>query len=283
MKVGVSAFAWTSSIRCSNLHLVQQVSDYGFDAFEIPMFDPTVLPVAEIRREFEASALDCTICAILPVGINPICTDRETRRRSLEHLANCVKTAAELGASIVGGPLIAPIGYLPQHRPTKEEWKWAIETFQSLGELLDEAEVTLAIEPVNRSETFFLRKASDAQKLCDAVAHARVGVTLDTFHANIEEQSIPAAVESLGSNLRHLHLSENDRGLLGSGHIDFHEILKAVARTDYKGYLMMEGFGYSRDEPHAPGALWAEEQLSPEEFALQGLAYLKGLSWEQSL
>jgi D-psicose/D-tagatose/L-ribulose 3-epimerase len=277
MKIGVSAFAWTSSMRGSNLSLVHKVRDFGFDALEIPMFDPIDLPVADLRRAFEASALDCTICAILPAAINPISPDRETRKRSLIHLADCVKTAGELGAVVLGGPLFAPIGYLPPHRPTSDEWQWAIEAFQSIGDLLDETNVTLSIEPVNRSETFFIRTASDARKLCEAVAHARVGVTIDTFHANIEEKSIPAAVESLGPHLRHLHLSENDRGLLGSGHIDFHEILRAAARMQYEGYFILEGFGFSPDEPNAPGALWADEHLSPEEFALSGLAYLKGL------
>jgi D-psicose/D-tagatose/L-ribulose 3-epimerase len=265
-------------MRGSNLKLVQKARDFGFDAFEIPMFDPLDLPVADIRREFEANALDCTICAILPAGVNPISPDRETRKRSLLHLADCVKTAAELDAPLLGGPLLAPIGYLPNHRPTADEWKWAIEAFQSLGDLLDQTEVTLSIEPVNRSETFFIRTASDANKLCDAVAHPRVGVTIDTFHANIEEKSIVAALEALGPNLRHLHLSENDRGLLGSGHINFPEVLSFAARTKYEGYFILEGFGFPHDEPHAPGALWADEHLSPEEFALQGLAYIRGIS-----
>jgi D-psicose/D-tagatose/L-ribulose 3-epimerase len=74
-----------------------------------------------------------------------------------------------------------------------------------------------------------------------------------------------------------LHLSENDRGLLGTGHIDFPEILRAAIRMQYDGYLMLEGFGFSQDEPSAPGALWADESLSPEEFALQGLVYIRDL------
>jgi D-psicose/D-tagatose/L-ribulose 3-epimerase len=152
------------------------------------MFDPMEVPVPDLRRAFEASALDCTICAILPAGINPISPDSETRKRSLVHLANCVKTAEELGAAVLGGPLFAPIGYLPPHRPTSDEWQWAIEAFQSIGDLLDETNITLSIEPVNRSETFFIRTAADARKLCEAVAHARVGVTIDTFHANIRKR-----------------------------------------------------------------------------------------------
>ena len=92
-----------------------------------------------------------------------------------------------------------------------------MEAFQSLGDLLDTNAIRLSIEPVNRSETFFLRTALEARNLCAAIGHARIGVTVDTFHANIEEKSTPAAIELLGPHLKHLHLSENDRGLLGMG------------------------------------------------------------------
>lgn len=277
MKLGVSAFAWTGSFDDSHLRLLPQIREYGFSAFEIPMFVPAKLPVAALRRAFDATGLDCTVCAILPPGINPISLDAATRRRSRDHLAECIEVSAELGSHLLGGPLFAPIGYLPAHRPTPEEWKWAVELFQSLGDLLDTYRMTLSIEPVNRSETFFIRTAAEAKEFCNAVAHPALGVTIDTFHANIEEKSIPAAVLTLQSQLKHLHLSENDRGLLGTGHIDFLGILNALREIDYDGYLIIEGFGFSHDEPLAPGALWAGVGVSPEDIAVQGLTYLEDL------
>ena len=277
MKIGVSAFAWTASFTESHLRLLPQVRDYGFSAFEVPMFVPAELPVAALRRAFETTGLDCTVCAILPPAINPISPDPATRRRSRAHLAECIEVAAQLGAHLLGGPLYAPIGYLPGHRPTPDEWKWAVEMFQSLGDLLDQFSLTLSLEPVNRSETFFLRTAAETKALCGAIAHPAVGVTLDTFHANIEEKSLSAAVISLQSQLKHLHVSENDRGLLGTGHIDFRQVLDALRQIGYEGYLVIEGFGASADEPTAPGALWASPDVSPEDIALQGLSYLTKL------
>lgn len=278
MKIGVSAFAWTASIGIAHLSLLPKVREFGFSAFEIPMFQPSTVPVSALRREFEASDLDCTVCAILPLGINPISPDASVRRRSLEHLKECIETSAELGAHLLGGPLYAPIGYLPGHRPTGDEWQWAVEAFQAVGDLIDQHEMTLSIEPVNRSETFFLRAAQEARALCAAVGHTRVGVTIDTFHANIEERSIPAAIELLGPLLKHFHLSENDRGLLGNGHLDLHAILQAAKKIQYEGYYIIEGFGFSPLEPDAPGALWAAEDVSPEDIARCGMAYLKSLS-----
>ena len=77
MKIGVSAFAWTARLGVSHLDLLSKVRDYGFTALEIPMFRPSALPLSALRRRFEANALDCTVCGILPQGLNPISPERE--------------------------------------------------------------------------------------------------------------------------------------------------------------------------------------------------------------
>jgi D-psicose/D-tagatose/L-ribulose 3-epimerase len=275
MKLGVSAFAWTAKFERRHLEILPAIREMGFQGFEIPMFDPRKLAVSDIRRSCKANDLECTVCAILPAGINPISPDAAVRRKALLHLIECIQTSAELGATILGGPLYAPIGYLPKHRPTEDEWSWAVEAFQAVRDLLDTNEITLSIEPVNRSETFFLRTAKEGRELCEAVGHPRVGVTIDTFHANIEEASIPSALRSLGAKLMHLHASENDRGLLGSGHVDFAAIISTLKQIGYSGYLMVEGFGYSPDEKNAPGLLWADPTVSPRDLASKGADFLR--------
>jgi D-psicose/D-tagatose/L-ribulose 3-epimerase len=275
MKIGISAFAWTADFMSQHLSFLPRIKEMGLAGVEIPMFDPTKLPVEGIRRACEQNDLECTVCAILPPDVNPIAEDREMRRQSYRHLANCIEISAEMGAKLLGGPLYAPIGYLPSHRPSADEFNWAVEAFQSLGPLLDSNQMTLSIEPVNRSETFFLRTAAEAKHLCEAVGHPRIGVTIDTFHANIEEKSIVEAIQSLGPHLMHLHMSENDRGLLGQGHVDFPGVVAALEDSGYQGYLMIEGFGYNEQEKSAPGYLWANVAVSPEELARKGLQYLR--------
>jgi D-psicose/D-tagatose/L-ribulose 3-epimerase len=247
----------------------------GFDGFELAMFNPDELPIAEIRSTFDAANLERTVCAILPSGINPISPDPQVRKKSLQHLIRCVEATAELGARLIGGPLYAPIGYLPEHRPTDQEWAWAVETFSAVGDTLDRCEVDLLIEPVNRSETFFIRTAEEAKKLCRRVDHPRIGVTIDTFHANIEERDISMAIELLGPHLKHIHASENDRGVLGQGHVDFVEIISVLRKIGYDGYLMIEGFGFSPEEQFGPGVLWADATVSPEQLAASSEEFLR--------
>jgi D-psicose/D-tagatose/L-ribulose 3-epimerase len=280
MKIGISAFAWTARFDRTHLSLLPSIKQIGLDAIEIPMFDPAKLPIAAIKETCGTHGLECTVCAILPKRINPISPHSETRKLAIEHLIQCVETSAVMGARIIGGPLFAPIGYLPQHRPSHNEWTWAVEAFQALEGVLDANDMTLSIEPVNRSETFFLRTAAEALQLCESIGNPRIGVTIDTFHANIEERSIPVAVRSLGTCLKHIHASENDRGLLGTGHVPFKEIVSALREIRYEGYLMIEGFGYDKKEKDSPGRLWAHKDVSPEDLAQDGFKYLTQLLQE---
>ncbi len=275
MKLGISGFAWTSKFEERHLRLATIAKDLGFEAFEIAMFEPDDLPITQIRRAFEAVDVELTVCAILPPGINPISPDVNVREKSVQHLTRCIEATSQLGARLIGGPLYAPIGYFPNHRPTDEEWARAIESFKNVSDALDRCEVDLSIEPVNRSETFFIRTAEEAKKLCERVDHPRIGVTIDTFHANIEEREISKAIELLGPYLKHIHASENDRGILGRGHVDFRTIVAALRRTDYDGYLVVEGFGFSPDEQSGPGVLWADKDVSPEQFASRSAEFLR--------
>lgn len=277
MKIGISAFAWTSNFKPSHLKLLPAMKELGLHGVEIPMFDPAKLPIESIREAFVKNQLECTVCAILPAGINPISPHRETRQRAIEHLERCIQTATAMGAKLLGGPLFAPIGYLPEHRATEDEWSRAVEVFEALEDVLAATNLPISIEPVNRSETFFVRTAEEAARLCSLIGDPHIGVTIDTFHANIEERSICGAIRSLGPNLSHIHASENDRGPLGRGHMPFPEIISTLRKMDYEGYVMIEGFGYTADEKESPGYLWAYRDVSPERLALESYQYLTGL------
>jgi len=277
MKIGISAFAWTSNFKSSHLKILPAMKELGLNGVEIPLFDPGKLPIDSIREAFVKNQLECTVCAILPEGINPISPERETRQRAIKHLERCIETAAAIGAKLLGGPLFAPIGYLPEHRPTEDEWSWAVEVFQALEDVLRATNMPISIEPVNRSETFFVRTADEAARLCDLIGDPHIGVTIDTFHANIEERSICGAIRSLGPNLSHIHASENDRGPLGRGHMPFAEIISTLKEMHYEGYVMIEGFGYRADEKESPGYLWADPNVSPEKLASESFRYLTDL------
>ncbi len=282
MKFSISTFAWTRSLETHHLDLLPYIRDIGYDGIEISMFSPTDVPVRALRDALQAAGLSCTICAILPAEINPISPDAAVRRAARAHVLSCIEAAADIGAGLLGGPVLAPIGYSTGSRATSDELTWATDLCQSLLDALDSYKVDLSIEPVNRSETHFVRTARDVKQILDAVDHPRLGATLDTFHANIEESNCIAAIRLLGKKLFHVHLSENDRGVLGKGHIPFHEVTKALMSQSYDGLFTVEGFAFDPIEPSAPGYLLADPNVSPQRFAVDSLRFCKTLELRKS-
>jgi D-psicose/D-tagatose/L-ribulose 3-epimerase len=277
IRIGVSVFVWARQFGPAMVPVLGQLRDQGLDALEVPMFDPRDVDAPGIRRELEKNGLECTVCAILPPAVNPISPDERMRAQARDYLAECVRKTSEMGGRLLCGPVYAPIGYLQDRRGTEQEWDWAVTCLQQLGDVLDECEVDLAIEPVNRAETFFLRKASEAAELCERVQHRRIGITLDTFHANIEEKTLAGAVRDCSGLLRHVHASENDRGRLGSGHVDFRGMVSELRASGYSGYLMIEGFGYSPRVPDSLAAMVGVHDGTPEEVAFGGARFLRQL------
>jgi D-psicose/D-tagatose/L-ribulose 3-epimerase len=138
--------------------------------------------------------------------------------------------------------------------------------------------VTAAIEPLNRFETFFLNTADDAARFCDEVGHPNVGILFDTFHANIEEQSIADGYRKVARHLKHVHTCENDRGTPGSGHVEWDAVFAALAEIGYDGWLTIESFGSNLPEIAAAAAIWRDLAATPEAVAFDGIGFLKRMT-----
>lgn len=275
MKFGVNTFIWAAGVDGDLLKLLPSIKQHGFDGVEFPLIRPAQLPVAGIRRSLEENHLECTFCSVIPQELSVISDDPAIRQKTQAHLRDCVRTAAEAGASLIAGPLYSPVGYLPGRRRTVDEWNRAVECYQSLGTTLQSYGVTVAIEPLNRFETYFLNTACDAVDLAATIGHPNVGLLFDTFHANIEEKDVAAALRSVAPYLKHVHTCENDRGTPGSGHIDWPGVFRALADLHYEGWLTIESFGFALGELSAAASIWRDLAPSAEAIAFEGVEFLK--------
>ena len=275
MKYGVNTFIWTAAFTRENLPLLPEIKRQGFDGIEVSMFHPADFARDDIRQGLAQNRLECTICSVIPRGLSVISDDAAVRQKTRAHLEECVKATAEVGAKIIAGPLYSPVGYLPGRRRTADEWKWAVEGYQSLGPVLARHNVTVAIEPLNRFETFFLNTAADAVALCEQINHPNVGILFDTFHANIEEKNIGQAYRTVGRHLKHVHTCENDRGIPGSGHVEWKDVFQALRDIRYDGWLTIESFGFALGELSAAASIWRDIAPTPESIAFEGLKFLK--------
>jgi D-psicose/D-tagatose/L-ribulose 3-epimerase len=275
MKFGVNTFIWSGTFDPSNFGLLPTIKEAGFDGVEIPLLRPKELQAASIRKAVEANGLETNCCTALVDGHSLISESPDIRRRTQQHLRDVAKAAAEAGAKIVCGPLYSPVGYLPGRRRTGDEWKWAVEGFQSVGETLAAHQVTFAIEPLNRFETYFLNTAADAAQLAKEIGHPNIGILFDTFHANIEEKNIAAGYTTVGPYLKHVHTCENDRGIPGSGHVEWKEVFQALRSLNYDGWLTIESFGFAIGDLSAAASIWRDIERTPESIAFDGVRFLK--------
>ncbi len=275
MKFGVNTFIWAAEFGPSQFHLLAPIKAQGFDGVEVPLFRAAAFAAGKIRRACEAHELERTVASALVDGLSLISDDPAVRRRTQGHLRDAIRATADAGARLILGPLYGPIGEMPGRRRTDDEWQRAIEGFQSLRETLEANDVTLAIEPLNRFETYFLNTAADAVALCDAIGHARIGILYDTFHANIEEKNVAAGLRLVAPHLKHLHMCENDRGTPGTGHVDWDGVVQAIRDVGYDGWLTIESFGFALGDLSAAAAIWRDLEASPEAIAFDGLRFLR--------
>jgi D-psicose/D-tagatose/L-ribulose 3-epimerase len=274
MKYGVNTFIWSEEFGPDSLALLPRIKEAGFDGVQVPLFRPAEFPAAQVRKAFAANELECSVCAIFIDGQSLITEDAATRAVARQHIGDTIKVTAEAGANFVGGPLYCPVGYLPGRRRTTDEWEWAVEGYQSVSGTLAAHGVTLGIEPLNRFETFFLNTAADSAALCDQIGNPNVGVLFDTFHANIEEKDLGNAIRNLGGHLKHVHSCENDRGIPGSGHVQWDNMARAMRDIGYDGWLTIESFGFV-GKLSAAVCIWRDIERSPESIAFEGIGFLK--------
>ena len=278
MKYGVNLMVWTTRVGKEQEALFERIRAWGFDGVEPFISADEPADLATVKQLLDRAKLPRTTCCVLPREANLVSSQAGVRARGVEFLKKCTERTAELGAQIMCGPLYAGLGVMTGARRTEEEWKWAVEGLQAAARRAQQVGVTLCLEPLNRFETYFLNTLEDAARLIQDIGAPNVKIHFDTFHANIEERNPAAALRSVAPHIGHVHLSENDRGIPGTGHVDWKGIFLALKETGYDGWLTIESFGKPEPDLAAAAAIWRDLAPSGDEIARQGLEFAKGLA-----
>jgi D-psicose/D-tagatose/L-ribulose 3-epimerase len=140
--------------------------------------------------------------------------------------------------------------------------------------------VTLGLEYLNRFECYFLTCAADAARFVGEVNHPHLRLMYDTFHANIEEKDVAAAIRAVAPYLAHVHISENDRSTPGEGSVDWDATFATLKEVNYDGWLMVEAFGLALPDLAAATKIWRRMFPTEEYLATHALAFMKS-RWEE--
>jgi len=274
VRLGVNTLLWSAS-NAEDARWVRKAHEQGFEGIEIAVFDPAAVDKAAVKDALDDTGLSLTLCTIMTPERDLIAAEREPREVAMKYIRDTVLLGEGLGATAFGGPHYAPVGKLVGRGRTRAEWDRAVIGFKELGQFAYDHGVTLCIEPLNRFETYFINIAEDAARMVDEVDSPGLKMMLDTFHMNIEEKDLGAAIRASGDRLHHFHACENDRGTPGTGNVDWREVFDALKDIGYRYSAVIESFVPGIKEIAAAAAIWRDIEPSADDISTGGLAFLR--------
>jgi D-psicose/D-tagatose/L-ribulose 3-epimerase len=273
-QIGMNLLLWGTEIDDKLFPVLEQIHAVGYQGVEIPVFETN--PDHWKNWPSKLKELNLVPVAVTLNGpeLNQISADRAIRQATLERNKKAIDCAAILGAKLLTGPFHSSLGVFTGVSASETEQQWATENLQLLSEYAGRQGVTLALEYLNRFESYLVSSTDELIALADRVNHPSCKLMFDTFHANIEEKDLAAAIHKMGRRLVHVQLSENDRSTLGRGHINFPEVITALNDIGYSGMLSVEAFSSKLAAAH----IWRKMFESENQLITESLAYIKKIT-----
>lgn len=278
MKTGFNLLLWTGHVEEQHYPLLEKLKATGYDGVEIPLFGGEVSHYQALGQKLKDFGLESTAVTIIPdEEHNPLSADPRHREGAIEHLKWAVDCSQALGAGILCGPFYQPLGTFTGNGPTDDEKSRCAQVHHAAAEHAQKAGVTMTVEYLNRFECYFLNTMADTAAHVQRVDHPNFQAMYDTFHANIEEKKPFDCISENMSVIKHVHISENDRGTPGKGHIDFAAAIGKLKQSGYDGWLTIEAFGRALPDLAAATRVWRDFFPSPEEVYTDGLKLIQEL------
>jgi D-psicose/D-tagatose/L-ribulose 3-epimerase len=272
----------TASFSPQDVGLIDAAAALGFDGVELLFGDLDGLDAKATRQALQRTGLGLTACCVMTEAANPCSADAGVRQAAVDRLRRMADLTAEMGGEVMAGPLYAPVRHLTGRACTRDEWQRCRDVLAAGAAHAQRTGILMAIEPLNRFETYVVNTVADAVRLCQDVGSPALKVHVDTFHANIEEKDTAAAIRAAGPYLGHFHASENDRGVPGTGQVPWDRVFGALRDVDYSGWVTIESFATGIVDLCAAACIWRPIYDSAEGLARDGLAFLKATARRQA-
>lgn len=266
---------WTTKVTEQHNPLLGRLKEIGFDGVELPVFEGSPEEYKQTGNTLRGLGLGATAVTVMDANVSPISSDKAVRQAATDRLKWVIDRCSDAGAEVLCGPLHSPLGVFSGKAPTGDERCWGIETFHDVADYAVGAKVQLAIEYLNRFENYFLTTAADTLAWVNAINKPSCGMMWDSFHAHIEEKKVALVIESIRKRLVHVHISENDRGIPGTGQVNWADTFKTLRKIDYDRWLVIEAFGRSLPELAAATRVWRDLFTSADELCSQGLRFIR--------
>jgi len=220
-------------------HLAQ-IAAWGYDGVEPAIRDPEAVDVDALAALIAAHGL-----AVPAIGTGQAWgeehlsysdPDPGVRRAAVARTLAHIPVARRFDALIIIGLLR---GLVQPGVGQAQALGWTADALRECCAVAAEADVRIALEPINRYETTLVNTVAEGLALIERVGADNLGLLFDTFHANIEEPSIEESLTAAGDRLYHVHVADSNRWYPGAGHLDFARILAALP-AGYRGFVSGE-------------------------------------------
>jgi D-psicose/D-tagatose/L-ribulose 3-epimerase len=268
-RIGIYYAYWTREWDADFDPIIEKVGRLGFDQLELN--GGTIAAMGKDRRmRLKEAAAERGLALSYGIGLakryDTSSLDESVRREGVSYMKRMIAAVSEMGGGMIGGTVHS---YWPSTPPKDLDEKAAIrarslKSMRELGPIAREAGVALNIEVINRFEQFLFNTCDEALSFVEEVDDPAVGILLDTFHMNIEEDSIGDAIRKAGGRLYSLHIGETNRKLPGMGRMPWAEVRKALDDISYDGPLVMEPFIVPGGQVGRDIALWRDLVPNPD-------------------
>jgi D-psicose/D-tagatose/L-ribulose 3-epimerase len=282
-KIGFNLLVWSGGIPESFWEITERLKQIGYDGIEVFMEERNTSAYKKFGDHLRSIGLEAT--CVLGVGPddNPVGESAAVRQKAIDRLKLAIDCAEAIGSKIICGPFHSAFATFTTRRPPEDqEYQWSAEVLRAAGEYAQKADVVFAVEALNRFECYLCNTMEQLSNLIKLADHPNVMAMFDTHHANIEEKKLETAIKTISPFLKHVHISENDRGTPGDGHVPWDETFATLASIKYDGWLTIEAF--TRNDPNFANAInvW-REYSKPWDMAEKGLKFIQTMGKKHGL
>lgn len=265
---------WTNHVTEEHYHIIDDLQKVGYDGIELFLGEGNSTHYSKLGAHFSKINMGVTAVAALAPEENIAHPNKKIREAGLEKLKWSIDMAAAANGEVICGPFHSTFAYFTRKPPTQDEKQWSMEMLFRAAEYASKANIILAPEAVNRFECYLFNTMTDLRALAEKVNHPSLGAMYDTHHAHIEEKSQAEAIKTIAPYLKHVHISENDRGTPGKGQVHWKEVFTTLKEIQYDGWLTIEAF--STIIPEFANAINVWRDYSPaEEVYTEGLDFIR--------
>jgi len=280
MDIGINLWVWGAPITDDVVaERVPQAAEMGYDVVEFPLEEPGGFDYEHANGLLEEHGLDASVVVAMTAERDLLAEDPDVRADGRAYVRDSVDAAAAIGADRVVGPIYSAVGrtWRMDEAERAAAMDDLVDQLSDLAAYAGERDVSLCVEPLNRFETSVLNTAEQTIPVVDRVDHPACEILLDTFHMNVEEKSLPAAIRAAGDRLGHVHACGNDRGAPGNDHVEWGGVAAALEDVGYDDQAVIESFTPEVESIARAAAIWRPIEESQDALAADGLAFLQDL------